>query len=399
MVSKDDLLTRAEQYMFSTGLRDGATDLCKANMKYGLAKIHWVQERLGFKPDATFISTPDMTISRNATRWKSGFGYGGKVSWGDGDAELIILNSKPNSCGMLVGGLDRFPDSSELVDKLDRLRDRKAEIDGIGIEWDFHVSNHFIDLFWLKPLSGVRFPEYVFIIHSSARELRGDTRKGFGLYFDRSHLLKDMAESIDTPFGSLCILTGPQAREYYEFYRYVEEYSKKKRILAAEALFGEFELISNEVHQGLVNMNEVLLGCHLFDTEDPERVLPFALRSDIPAYLVKGKPNLGENEIESLGFTQRSQRLGVYDRLKHANIVPHGAGYAFPDLLNVSRVFEYGDKRYFEVDQVTDRGKKVLSDVREIPYTYRGREVVLKTLELNMCELVAKLVPRYGLKI
>ena len=105
MVSKDDLLTRAEQYMFSTGLRDGATDLCKANMKYGLAKIHWVQERLGFKPDATFISTPDMTISRNATRWKSGFGYGGKVSWGSGDAELIILNSKPNSCGMLVGGL------------------------------------------------------------------------------------------------------------------------------------------------------------------------------------------------------------------------------------------------------------------------------------------------------
>jgi hypothetical protein len=67
--------------------------------------------------------------------------------------------------------------------------------------------------------------------------------------------------------------------------------------------------------------------------------------------------------------------------------------------LNVSRVFEYGDKRYFEVDQVTDRGKKVLADVREIPYAYRGRVVVLKTLELNMCELAAKLVPRYGLKI
>ena len=119
----------------------------------------------------------------------------------------------------------------------------------------------------------------------------------------------------------------------------------------------------------------------------------------MPTYLVKGKPNLGENEIEALGFTQRSQMLGVYDRLKNANIVPHGAGYTFPDLLDVCRVLEYNDHRYFEVDMLNDRGKKVLSDVREIPYTYRGREVVLKTLELNMCELLAKLLPRYVLKI
>ncbi|UCF85974.1 MAG: hypothetical protein JSV50_10180 [Desulfobacteraceae bacterium] len=399
MENKEERLARAETHIFSTGLRDGATHLCRANMKYGLAKIHWVQEQLGLKPDATFIATPDMTVSRNAVRWKSGFGYGGKVSWGDGDIELVILNTKPNTCGMLVGGLDRFPDSLELVHKLDKLRDRKAEIDGIEIQWDFHLSNHFIDLFWVKPLGEVKFPEYIFIIHSSARELTGDNRKGFGLYYDKSQLLSDMAEKFNTPFGSLYALTGSRAGEYYEFYRYAEEYSKKKRILAAEVLFDEFQLISNEVHQGLVNMNEILLGCHLVNESDPQCLLPIVLRADIPAYMVKGKPSLGESEIEALGFTQRSQRLGVYDRLKNANIIPHGAGYTFPDLLDVRRVLEYNDHRYFEVDQVTDRGKKVLSDVREIPYTYRGREVVLRTLELNLCELVAKLVPRYVLKI
>jgi hypothetical protein len=153
MVEKDELLAQAERHIFSTGLLDGATYLCKVNMKYGLAKIHWVQQRLGLNPDATFISTPDMPISRNATRWKSGFGYGGKLSWGDGNTELVILNIKPNSCGMMVGGLDRFPDCSELVGKLDKLMDRKAEIDGIEIEWDFHLSNHFIDLFWVKTKS------------------------------------------------------------------------------------------------------------------------------------------------------------------------------------------------------------------------------------------------------
>jgi len=399
MENKNELLSRAEAHIFSAGLRDGATNLCRANMKYGLAKIHWVQKRLGLKSDATFVSTPDMTVSRNAARWKSGFGYGGKVSWGDGDIELVIVNAKPNTCGMLVGGLDRLPDSSELVYKVDKLKDRKAEIDGIEIQWDFHLSNHFIDLFWVKPLGDVKFPDYVFIIHSSARELTGDNQTGFGLYYDRSLLLQDMVERFDTPFGPLHILTGSRAREYYEFYRYAEEYSKQKRVLAAEVLFGEFQLISNEVHQGLANMNEILLGCHLLNESNPECLLPLVLRADIPAYLVKGKPNLGESEIEALGFTQRSQRLGVYDRLKNANIVPHGAGYTFPDLLDVCRVLEHNDHRYFEVDQITDRGKKVLSDVREIPYTYRGREVVLRTLELNLCDLVAKLVPRYVLKI
>jgi len=282
---------------------------------------------------------------------------------------------------------------------VDKLKDRKREIDGIEIQWDFHLSNHFIDLFWVKPLGEAKFSEYVFIIHSSARELLGDNRMGFGLYYDRSLVLREMAERFDTPFGPLYVLTGSRAREYYEHYRYAEGYSKQKRIMAAELIFGEFQLISNEVHQGLGNMNEILLGCHLLNEKDPECVFPFVLRADLPAYLVKCKPNLAENDIESLGFTQRSQSIGVYERLKKANIIPHGAGYTFPDILNVCRVLEYNDHRYFEVGLLNDRGKKVLSDVREIPYTYRGREVVLKTLELNMCELVAKLLPRYVLKI
>jgi hypothetical protein len=47
MKNKDDLLARAEDHIFSTGLRDGGTQLCRANMKYGLAKIHWAQEQFG----------------------------------------------------------------------------------------------------------------------------------------------------------------------------------------------------------------------------------------------------------------------------------------------------------------------------------------------------------------
>ena len=146
-------------------------------------------------------------------------------------------------------------------------------------------------------------------------------------------------------------------------------------------------------------MNEILLGCHLIPENNPEIILPLVLRSDLPAYLVKGKPNFEDAEIEALGFSKRSQRLGVINRLKQANIVPHGAGYTFPHLFNVCQVFEHNEQRYFEIDLLNDRGKKVLSNPREIPYLYRGREVVLKSLELNLFDMVAKLLPRYVLKV
>jgi hypothetical protein len=46
-----------------------------------------------------------------------------------------------------------------------------------------------------------------------------------------------------------------------------------------------------------------------------------------------------------------------------------------------------------------DRGKKIISEVRELPYEYRGRRVMLRTLEIGAIEIVAKLIPEYVLKI
>jgi len=43
-------------------------------MKFGLAKIHYTQYKLGMEPNATFISAPDETVTRNKVRWESGIG-------------------------------------------------------------------------------------------------------------------------------------------------------------------------------------------------------------------------------------------------------------------------------------------------------------------------------------
>ena len=109
------VLERASEHIFSTGVEDSATALCRANMQFGLAKMHLMQEHLGAMPDATFISSPDETITRNEGRWNQGIGYGGKISWGPGKEKLTVLDVKPNACGMLVGGIESVPDPKNLL--------------------------------------------------------------------------------------------------------------------------------------------------------------------------------------------------------------------------------------------------------------------------------------------
>jgi len=96
-LTKSELLERANEFIFSTGLNDGASKLCKANMKYGLSQMHLIQEKYGFEPKATFISSPDETVSRNEFRWNSGLGYGGRLNWGTGKDRIIFLKKLNHS--------------------------------------------------------------------------------------------------------------------------------------------------------------------------------------------------------------------------------------------------------------------------------------------------------------
>lgn len=404
-LSKEEMLKRAKGHIFSTGLSDSANILCNENMRYGLAKLHCTQYSLGLEPDATFIGAPDSTVSRNMTRWQHGFGYGGKISWGDGKEKLVVLDPMPNACGMLVGGLDELPNMNQLLEKINTINAQEDTIDGITIKWDFAVGNHFIDLFEVKLLSlDFDFPfEYTFIIHSSAPELTGDndTKYGLGLYHHKSKILQEMAEIVKTPFGDMRILTGDNAEKYLEFYHYTESFSKRKRLKAAKYLFGEFREITNPVHQGLLNMNEIMLGVQNIKDSSAGGLFPIALRPDIPAYLVQGEENFSEDAVEYLGFSKRADKYGVQHRLLNANILPHGGGYMFPQIVGVNRVIETSSGiRYFVTELSSGvEAEKIFATPRELQFSYRGRQVVLRTLELGLGAVVARLVPKIVLKI
>jgi hypothetical protein len=403
-LGRKELLERAENFIFSTGLNDGASQLCRKNMKYGLAQFHYIQYNHGLMPNAVFISTPDETISRNNYRWNSGIGYGGRINWGPGDDKFIFLNIKPNCCGLLVGGLYEKPDPQKIIERIEEIETHELYINDIKLEWDYYVGNHFIDLYETKNLSDIDFPPYMFIIHGAVSEFRTD-KYGIGLYIDKSNTLREMATQIETPFGKQFIIQGNNAKEYLDFHDYALNFAAEKRELVGTKLFDEYEVISNKSHQFLADYNNSYLGCHSTDLSkkngnDQSNLFPICLRADMPAYIFEGKANFSYTVLKNRGFLGTAEKYDLLNILLNANVLPHGGGYAFPDVENVEQVIEFEDKRYFLCNLKSKiKTRKIFKSPSEMEFMYRGRNVILKTLQLDLGVVVARLVPDYVLKI
>jgi hypothetical protein len=372
-------------------------------MKYGLAMFHLIQEKYGFEPKATFISSPDETISRNKFRWNSGLGYGGRLNWGNGNNKLIFLNTKPNCCGILVGGLEELPDPYNLIKKIDRIKSQELYNDGVLINWDFGISNHFINCFELKNLSDIDLPPYIFLIHGSAPEFR-DEKYGIGLYIDKSSTLKDVAIEEKSKLGVQYIVLDSDAKEYLKFNRKAIKFSNAKREIIAKNLFDfGYKIICNQPHQFLKDYNNMYLGSNCTDINSDlikSNIFPTTLRADIAAYLFKGKNNLSETTLRNQNLLGRAIALELLPLLKTACILPHGGGYKFTDTEDVLDILEYKDQRYFVTSLKTNISRlKIIRDVSELQFEYRGRDIVLKTIQLDLGEIIARLNPLFSLKL
>jgi len=402
-MSKLELLQRASEFIFSTGLNDGASKLCRANMRYGLSQFHIIQEKYGFDPKATFLSSPDETISRNNFRWNSGIGYGGRLNWGNGKEKIIFLNIKPNCCGILVGGLEELPNPYDIIKEIDNIKSTKLYHDEILLNWDYGISNHFINCFETKNLSDIDFPPYIFLIHGSAPEFRDD-KYGIGLYVDSSKTLEERAVQENTKFGTHYILLDSDATEYLDFNKKALRFSNVKRKIIADHLFGNNnKTICNQPHQFLKDYNNIYLGSNCTDLSCDiieSNIFPIALRADIACYLFKGKNNFTDTVLSNNNFIERAEYLELMDLLTDANILPHGGGYLLPDISTVQRVLEYKDQRYFVCELIKDNKKlKIVRNVKELQFEYRGRDVILKTLQLDLGEVIARLNPIFSLKL
>ncbi len=419
-------LERAREHCFMAGVGDVSMALCEANVPFGLAKIHHVQEQLGVEPDATFVGSPDATVTRNENRWSQGFGYGGVYAW---SGDFTVLDIKPNACGMIVGTLPDLPALEELRGRLHVLEKDGLTMDGVAIESDLTESNHFVDVFEVASgdsgagkgeresaavaeqlLGGAR---YVYIMHSSGHEHRGPSAKGPGLYWDQSEELRSLARKFDTPWGSLHILQGEMAADWYQFYREVQDFNHRRREALADFLFGDHQTLINATHQGLVRWyDRANIGCYTFEDphlEEPpagadrasgaDLVFPLTLSPTLPAFLVRGRRNISDAAIERLGWGERIERHDLMSRVAGTNLLPHGGGYAYPQLRGVARVVEHGpDDRRFELAPASpDAALEVIETPRELEYSYRGMEVKERLEELELGDILVKLDLQYVL--
>lgn len=384
-----DLVRAARERCFFLDLDDAAARLCRANMPFGLAKIHWMQSELGLEPDACYVSTPDSTVTRNLDRWSSGFGYGGAVMW---SGDLVPLELKPNFCGMLVAGLDHRPDVPTLMRTIARIAETTIDVQGVQAHWDMHHGNHFVNLYGVSDPAATGGMPYVAVMHSSGSELRGPNPLGPGLYLSNSPAgtgLALLARSMPTPFGTAHYLTGGEAAEFLGYCDRVSDFAHARREAYARAIFGDdVRILFNEMHQGLDGPGRMLLGCYRVTRRNVPWVV-VTLRPDLPAYLVAPERIYSERALEREGMLERARATGCLERVLGADLLPHGGGYAYPgsDGLDAEvddpgpagrRRFRMGDGPWFE-------------DARELEFSYRGERVIRRIEDLGAGRVVASL--------
>lgn len=377
---------------------DAAEALAIANLSYGLAKIQAVEARLGLEPTALFVGAPDLTVTRNPARWRQGFGYGGQLSW---HPELAVLDAKPNGCGMLVSAVSAPPDEETVRGAAEQARAAALELDGVALSYDLGDSNHFVDALELEELLDSTFtaPAHLIVIHSSGHEHRPSSPFGPGLYLDESEELRRLARRLETEWGTLSVLTGEEASRYHAFCERVQLFNARRRELYARVLFGEHSPICNLTHQGMRAPGVFQLGAYGFAREAAERsVVPLTLGPDQPVYLLRPRPSFSEAAIARLGWTERAERLGLTARLRSADLLPHGGGYAFPDLARLLRVESLGgDRRRFVLEDRAGESVEV-EDVRALPFVYRDLEVLARIRELELARPLARYRIRFVIK-
>jgi len=389
-------LERAEQHLFCAGVGDTAEQLCRANMTFGLAKIQHAQHQLGLPADALFVGAPDATVTRNTHRWAAGFGYGGLVRW---SPQIAVLDALPNACGMLLSVPAVRPSREGVAEAARSARAAELTLDGVELAYDLGESNHFVDALELEQVlvdDPPDLPSDLFVIHSSGHEHRESSPWGPGLYLHLSPDLRRRSIAFETPWGPLSLLRDADADDFYRFCQQVQAFNQRRRELYGRQLFGAHRPLCNATHQGIRAPGLFHLGSYWF--EDTATLYPLTLGPDQPVYLVRPRPNFAEAQLERLGWIQRAERLGASQTLRQANLLPHGGGYAYPELEKLLRVESQADGRRRFILARRQGPPLQLDDIRSLPFVYRDLAVLQRTVALGLAEPVARYTVRFVIK-
>ena len=398
----DKILKESKRHIFSTGVEDSAHDLTELNCTFGLAKMLIAQEELGFDKSAFFVSTPDQTVTRNVDRWESGISYGGIYNWGNDKDKITFPDIRPNACGMLVAGLWEKQDENILLKRLIDQTKKETQIAGMPVEWDMFKSNHFLDIFeTVEVKDGVSFDyPYALVLHMGCPEMKTESGVGFGLYEDWSLIESDDVRIVRTPYGDIPILMDGMAEKYLNLALFADQFSNERREVLVNMLFEDAEIIYNDVHQCLKGLNTAYIGTHDLRKYSTKDLIPVTFNADYPAYLFTKTPNLNPEIIDKLNFTEISKELGIYEKFKEVDFLPHGGGYALSEKSTCDSVFQLKDgARLYRMKMAKTGSHFWIRNPSQIPFYYRDKKVFDKTIELELGVPQVELNPQIILKI
>ena len=224
----DERIEYAEKYLFSLGVDDAAEEVGRANAILFLAKIHYIQERLGYERHAMVIGAPDFTFQTSRQKFRDIVPEGAKIIWGDGKYEFIPGEIDVDFCGMLVGVVEGDPDIEEVLDRLYEVKEDDHYIGNMKIRLEnFSLGSHFLNIYRVDDHKALNLPEKVAVLHTSLDEARDPLRD----------FVQTTAEKMWTPFGLSYVLQGSDAREYRRRCKDASEFARVKRELLFKKIF------------------------------------------------------------------------------------------------------------------------------------------------------------------
>ncbi|MHA2075653.1 MAG: hypothetical protein ACW97X_13620, partial [Candidatus Hodarchaeales archaeon] len=206
---------------------------------------------------------------------------------------------------------------------------------------------------------------------------------------------------VQTPFGPIEGLPSDYCSEYLDFFKKIENFSKKKRNSIANELFGEDNVtcIANPTHQGYYQEGGyyvMRLGLYNTKTKSGEKsqpLFPMGFNGYSFIYVYEGLPNIDKSHWTNNQY-DRAYEYGHVEFLENSNFLPHGGGYKLMYPYSSAKSTIFNNKIYFELFDAPMKSKMLIQNIEALEYGYRGPGEILPLVDrLKLGSRVAKLIP------
>ena len=354
-----ELLEAAGTQVVSMGVGDTTSQIGALVAQLFVAKMHYVQSRLGLPQEATVIQPPDATIQTSMEKFQYCVPEAARVRWGSLSAgpQFIPAETDVDFCGMVTVGLERPLDAVSLAENISAMQQRPRYVEGQEIDANcIQPGNHFANVYEVADHEAHSLPPYIGVAHMASDEYR-----------DRLRLFaEEVAVPMDTPFGTCLAITGGAAQTYWEIAREGAAFAARKRWHIAQEIFRTDRRIADDGHYEFTTPASCVIGCN--PVTDPEAYHILVSRASDPAYLVRGTGNASSDSLSVAGLLPENP---LFDEMRESGILPHGSGHA---LIEDTELLGYRltDSGGIFVTRLNNGAERAVRDYLAVPLQSRG---------------------------